>query len=400
MSKLRLNLEQINEIHNDKINCHYGDIEEKQKIEKKMELFENHNNKISNKCDVLSNPVNTNGSSGTIYNSDSENEYVKFSDLPLETSKLFNKKDINCSVLEMKIDKSINENLNSIKYAELNQIFPFNIMEVYDATQCKNNYGMFSNIITIEKINGITLSDFLASLDFNKTEDTKQLICCVIQLIYIITYANLHGYVHNDLTTSNILVYFQPMPFELNGLVIDDSDIKIKFNNEYLNDLIPTVKIIDFSYSTWINPDLLNNKIIFGETIQAIKMIINKLQILKKNCILLNTLHKLINQCLINTELAEYFVEMDIDISSFNGYRLFTDDKIISLAPNNSITHCLKYFFHNMSQIINQEFMGNFEIIQKNIYYKQRQNQKMDQIYYKKYIKYKNKYLVLKKFHK
>ena len=61
------------------------------------------------------NPVNSTGSSGIIYELD--DKYVKYSDLPTETTKLFPKKYVFCNNITLKLNKSINENCNSLRYA-------------------------------------------------------------------------------------------------------------------------------------------------------------------------------------------------------------------------------------------------------------------------------------------
>ena len=292
------------------LKCHSNNEIEKHIVNEKLKLFEDKIKTITDKCKKYGDPTNTNGSTGTIF--DTLHGYIKFSDLPSETSKLFNKSDINCSTLGMKITTSINENENSIKFAELRQIFPLNIMEIYLTTQCKNDYGTFSNIINMEKIEGITLGNFLEELDLDTDEGKYKLVCCLIQLIYIMIYANLNGYVHNDLTPSNVIVYDTNEQFDLDKLKINDKNIKISF--KYNRIPIPVIKLIDFSYSRYIGLTQLYNKFIFGESIQAIKMIINKLSILGKNCPLLEEINSLMtDEEVMSDELSNCFIEIEID---------------------------------------------------------------------------------------
>ena len=106
----------------DETNCYYNTEEERMELHDAIKLFQKENNNITNKCDNYINPVNTNGSSGIIYESDKG--YTKLSNLPLETHKILDKRNIACETITMKIKKSINENENSKKFSELNKIFP------------------------------------------------------------------------------------------------------------------------------------------------------------------------------------------------------------------------------------------------------------------------------------
>ena len=449
-----LNIENINEpfdenvLNNDNtnksnivLNCVSTNEEEMNKTNEELKLFQEQIKNITNDCDIYTNPTNTSGSSGTIY--ETTDGYIKYSELPLQTSQLFNK-NINCSTLQLKINKSINENANSIKFAELGRIFPFNIMKIYSTSQCKNKSNSlqnesFSNIINMEKIQGITLGDFLTNLDLETNEGNYELMCCLLQLIYIMMYANYNGYIHNDLTTSNIMVYYIYEQFELDKLNINENNIKILFKNEEKLK-IPIIKLIDFSYSTYINPQTLKNKILFGETVQAIKIILNKLKILKKidtsklsKKSPIEIIDTQINECFEESILSGYFAEMEINKSS-NGYRLLPENKIISLALNKTTENSLVEFFSKLFQFIDHNFSNKFDfhIISKHTKKSNNLNDKKKIISnsddkennentqtenkqntqpndneimmiggyernYKKYMKYKTKYLKLKK---
>lgn len=416
---LKLSLDDIDEIKENEqsqqiLKCYSSDKKEKESVEAKLKLFEDKNNSVKNKCDDYGVSVNTSGSSGTIYESD-DDKYIKFSDLPLETSKLFDKSHIFCNTLEMKMDKSINENKYSLNYSKLSKIFPLQIMKIYSTSECKNDNQMFSNVIEMEKVSGITMKDFLTNLDLKKSDDKYNLISCVLQLIYITIYANSHGFVHNDLTTSNIIVYEYNDPFELNELKINDKIINMKFNNKRKKIFVP--KLIDFSYSTHISKDKLSNgnKIIFGETKQVISIIINKLRLMNKNCEILNHIDNLINSCIEGTELMDYFLEMEVDMSTSNGYRLLNDKKIIELAFDSQIMKKkINLFLINLFKLIKTYYPEDFDLnltnyVQKiNVNNANNENEgnkennvlnimtKENEMYLKKYLKYKNKYLQLK----
>lgn len=256
-----------------RLRCHYSSQDEKSDVENELKLFDEINETTTNSCKNLSNPVNTSGSSGTIFNGTDDNTFIKYSDLPNETEKLFSRGDIACSDVKLRINKAINENANSLKYAELSKIFPLNIMRVYDATRCKNNQGTFTNIIEMEKVNGITLNEFISKLNLETQTDKYKLFSCILQLIYITLYANFNRYVHNDITTHNIMVYEYDENFILKGLNIN----KISFGIEFINpnqkkmSTIPVIKLIDFAYSTHIAPNLLDGKKIFFKRDKLLK---------------------------------------------------------------------------------------------------------------------------------
>lgn len=397
-----------------KLSCQSKDLEEEQNVYSKLEEFENKNRTINNKCNKYENFINSSGSSGTIYESEDDKKYIKFSTLPTETTKLFNKGDIDCDLLRMKIDKSINENKNSLKYEELKEIFPLNIMKIYSTSECKNADGNFSNIIEMEKISGQTLNQFLTNLDLKKPVDNYRLICCIIQLIYITLYSNFNGFVHNDLTTNNIMVYDVETNFDFTKLKINKNKIEIEFKNNF-NGKIPVIKLIDFSYSTYISTDKLGDKIIFGETKQIIKIIKNKLSSINKSSSFINNLDELINHYLKKLGFDSFFA---LD----NNYRLMSDEDIILNVLNaNDVKKFMLDFIENIFNIVNQLYPNNFifniiNLTHKNKYFTNKEvmniNSNIDENnidvikkklksstsskYYLKYIKYKNKYLTLK----
>lgn len=146
----------------------------------------------------------------------------------------------------------MNKNSNSLKYAELATIFPLNIMRVYDTTRCKNNQGIFTNIIEMEKVKGITLNEFINILNLELETDKYKLFSCILQLIYITLYANFNGYIHNDLATNNIMIYEYDKNFILKELNINKISFGIEFvnynqnqnQNQHQISTIPVIKLI------------------------------------------------------------------------------------------------------------------------------------------------------------
>jgi len=401
MPKFTLDIDDISE-QIDKLNCQADNLDEKIDTENELTLFENKNNTINNKCENYTNIINDNGSSGTIYEYDGK--YIKFSNLPLEVSKLFSKYDIKCNTLKMKINKAINENVNALKFAELAKVFPLQIMNIYSSSECKNDNGLFSNIMLIEKVEGITLGEFLTKINLNNENDLYDLISCLLQLIYITTYANFNGFVHNDLTISNIMIYYSNQKIVLNKLKINKNLININLNKSFNT---PIVKLIDFSYSTYIEPNKIYNKIIFGETIQIVKIIRNKLKLLHKHCHILEIIDAFLDKCIENTNFYDFIAELDVDIYSSNGYRLLSNNKIIELTFDHSIKECILNFYNDLSKILHEKFNNFFNInISNLIHYndenvniinKKQEISNIDDKYHIKYLKYKNKYLNLKK---
>lgn len=398
---LTLNIDNISNKTN-RLSCYSSSQEEKFDVENELKLFDEINETTTIQCDNLSNPVNTSGSSGTIFEGNTDNTFIKYSDLPYETTKLFSRGDITCSDVKLRINKAINENSNSLKYAELATIFPLNIMKVYNTTRCKNNQGMFTNIIEMEKVNGITLNEFINRLNLELETDSYKLFSCILQLIYITLYANFNGYVHNDLTTNNIMIYEYDKNFILKGLNIN----KISFGIEFINpsqkqtSTIPVIKFIDFAYSTYIEPNLLNEKKIFGETRQIIKIIKKKLQSINKSFYPLDDIQSILDTNLKTTNYLDNF-------NILNDYRLLSDNDIINYSLDEqkikmSITNFLhelenittklypEYFLFNISEKIN-------ELKTNEITDNQNTNKKSKNEYYHKYLKYKKKYLELKK---
>lgn len=387
-----------------KLNCYSSTQEEQTNAENELELFEKTNEKTTIPCENFLNPINTHGSSGTIFKGKTPNTFIKYSDLPSETTKLFSRSDMYCDAIAMRINKSINENANSIKYAELNKVLPLNIMKVYNTYKCKNEQGLFSNIIEMEKINGITLNEFITKLNLESSMNSYKLFSCILQLIYISLYANFNGYVHNDLSTNNIMISEYDKTFTLSGLNINKTSYDIEFVNSNKHTTVPIVKLIDFAYSTYISSEKLNGKVIFGETKQIIKIIKKKLQSLNKKFNPLNDIENILNSSLSSTDYLDNF--------SLNEYRLLDDKDIIanSLDKNNFFVS-IRNFLNELEYLTKKIYPNDFVFI-TNKKFSQSNDENANLInllnslkisnetnkinYYDKYLKYKKKYLELK----
>ena len=148
---------------------------------------------------------------------------------------------------------TINEISNSLKFNELSNIFPHNVMKIYESNECKNsNSNDIFNLFVIEKVRGITLNEYINILDLNQGDDVTLFISLLLQSIYVIMYANKNGYYHNDIKMDNLMVYeLQDLDsVTLNNLVIDNHQIVLTIN-KIKNKLI-LIKFIDFGQSQYV----------------------------------------------------------------------------------------------------------------------------------------------------
>jgi hypothetical protein len=305
------------------------------------------------------------GSSASVYEmSGNPNAYLKISDLPYDSYSLFNGNAINCDVLERKFDISIKEIENSLIYSRLVYAFPANIMKVESAERCQKNYGhssFMANQFVLEKIVGHALDDVIGTMS------EQELICCVLQLVYILTYANINGYFHNDLTCNNIMIYYGENSLVLNRLNLADNLISLHFNTNSTMSNLPIVKLIDFSYSTHINlntnPTMIN-KVVIGEPQQIIKMIKNKLERLSPlpstaTSRLFQTIHTLFDRLNSGNDFLQFrYHELNNKTSSV-GFRTLGDDEIKEMAitsefANNTLLGC----FSELEPLVNNANYG------------------------------------------
>ena len=89
-------------------------------------------------------------------------------------------------------------------------------------------------------------------------------------------------------------------------------------------------------------------------------MISNKLKIFDKNYYLLDEIIGLFNNKFDETELFDYLMEMYIDISSTNGFRLLSDNIIKTLALDHEYSTKIILFLSELFNIINNLFPHDF----------------------------------------
>lgn len=320
--------------------------------------IEDLNKTVKTNCPLYINSVDT-GSSGSIFESNHDT-YIKISNLPYDSYVLRKSKKtgITCETIQHKMNVSLNEINNSLKYEELAKIFQHNIMRVISGSHCKRIYNdthFVANKMVVEKVNGVTLDEALITNSMNEHE----LIICVLQLIYILTYANLNGYFHNDITCNNIMIYYiEQNKLNLDKLCLSDRMIECKFVPAKNMRKLPIVKLIDFSYSEYIDKQYLddNNLVVIGEPQQILKMIRNKLRS-NLDLSLFNTIHNYFNELnKHNFELQMQYLELDAGMTT--GFRTLTREEIINLAMSKvfvdaSLLNCfdrLKQFFSENTQ--------------------------------------------------
>lgn len=316
--------------------------------------MENMNDEITNKCILHeeSNKIGM-GSSSNIYKiSGNPNSYIKISNLPYDSYMLAKKTPhgITCETIGDRLNVSLNEITNSLKYGKLSLVFPHNIMKIESAEKCKKDYSglpFFANQFLIEKIDGFTLDKAIELMTEN------ELLCSLIQILYILSYANMHGYFHNDITSDNIMIYYGNVTnIIFNKLFLFDNIVLCNIVTNDKMKSMPIVKLIDFSYSEYINYNKIeemNEKVVIGEPQQILKMIKNKLNRMNselKNSKIFNqmcSLFDLLNKG--NPVLKFRYSELDAQISSM-GFRTLTETEIIEMAisKNFAETTLLKCF--------------------------------------------------------
>ena len=343
------------------INC-IGDIG---KINEKKNKLDHLNATITNNCSKYEDYEEIgHGSYGRIYSmSGNPYNYLKISDMPYDSySLLYSTNSIECEELESKLDKAINEVENTTKYAKLSYVFPLNIMYIDSAERCMKQYDQHSfvaNKFIIEKIDGKTLYDSI--VDMNETE----IIYCLLQLIYVTLYANLHGYFHNDLSCSNIMLCYNNdvNNLWLDQLVINNKLILFNFNKKQIIKNIPIVKLIDFSYSTYINfdSDDLKDKIIVGEPQHIVKVLKNKLECISHtsaSSILFTEIYKIIDNFTQSGNQQDVYIDLEINSCSTGGFRILTYNNIIQTAIDRTFINKIIDSIYLLKDTINSKKIG------------------------------------------
>lgn len=250
-------------------------------------------------------------------------------------------------------------------------------------TKTDENIDIFSqkitNIYIMDKITGVTLDIFIQNMtDENKNE----LDYIIIQLFYILLYANINGYYHNDLKCNNIIIYYNNI-HEITYNQLFNYNITIRSESAKG---IPVVKLIDFFSSTFINPireiyyitDLIS---ILSNIEDVLKSYLTSLRLESKYNLILLLLEKL------NTENLNKLINLRIGkggwITNQFQFRLLLEEDIL-----------LQSFHLNFARL-DEIFIYLQSILTDNtniIFYLGRKSN-LDK---KKYLKYKQKYLQLK----
>ena len=362
---------------------------------------------------------------------------------------------IDCKHGFKQINDIINENNNNIKYSELIQIFPLHILSLNHLEECLINpitkldlesesiagitksdeskdenidiSQKITNMYIMDKITGVTLDTFIQNMtDENKNE----LDYIIIQLFYILLYANINGYYHNDLKCNNIIIYYNNI-HEITYNQLFNYNITIRSESPKGKSLgIPVVKLIDFFSSTFINP--IREVYYITDLISILSNIEDVLNIeikSKYNFILLlleklNTenLNKLINLTIgkggwiTNQFQFRLLLEEDILRQSFH-FNLASLDKIfiylqsLLLDNTNIIFHferksildikslgedIKKEDIKSLGEDIKKEDIKKEDIKKEDIKKEDIKKEDIKKEAKKKYLKYKQKYLQLK----
>jgi serine/threonine protein kinase len=133
------------------------------------------------------------------------------------------------------------EPVNMQVFFSLKEIFPLNIIQLFDHFTCKNDQYYQNNYI-MERVHGILLSDLV-----NTDIDLTDVIALFFQAYYITLYANTHGKFHNDLKPDNLMVSNEKYDIILEGLVLGTIQISIKLRNVFI------LTFIDYGFAREIN---------------------------------------------------------------------------------------------------------------------------------------------------
>ena len=307
------------------------------------------------------------GSSGTIceVGEIGKEKYLKISNMPTIMIENLLSKQLPCSTVMDNISTFENENKNSAMYAELKKQFPDNIMDVYETSQCTDdNTNYYYNHQYIEKIEGITLKEYI------KTASESLIVKIMFQLFYILIYANMHGYYHNDIKFNNLILKNNTEETIIhNQIIINNHTINLEIKN-----MNYTPVFIDFSNSVFINQTEINQYNI----IEAV-MILDKFKPHISNI----QLRKLIETIIKETQ---YGIMLTDELSG----RLMSHD---TLTTEFELVNSTKIFslFQEINKFLEQNDLGiKCKIVRNSL------EGGSDNCYHK-YLKYKCKYINLKK---
>lgn len=237
------------------IECN-GTLEEEQNYIKTKTLFETKIDNVKNKCikynesDIIGETQNS-----TIYNDQDPNFIIKKSYIYSNAQNFVNnlhKIKINCNQGTKIMDIAMTENYKNESYSNLLYDFPehFLMIQKLDNGECIDEESLtrkkISNILRMEKVRGIVFNDYITEIKqkYMKNIDIKEydtILCdLLLQLTYVLLYANKNGYYHNDLKLNNIIIYSSdPKKYVYNKI----PKIKMTLTSNY------KFKLIDYSNS-------------------------------------------------------------------------------------------------------------------------------------------------------
>jgi len=265
--------------------------------------------------------------------SSNPNILVKESKLLLQTYRLVNTTDIaytskiDCYNANKLIEKSLNEAKSAEHYSQiLKSLYPQHFVDIKHLHTCKYHPDTdFSNFFKMEKVDGITMENFVES-----TEISDNTLCkLILQMLYILIHSNSLGLYHNDLKLNNIMVYMTGHP----NIVYDQMDgIKLEIlNPNYL------FKLIDYS-------DVL---IVEQTNSNEIKLI----DIIKFVSLIKNITKEYINSSLL-IQTIENNLGADIFGFSDDSYRLLSIEEIDSFSTKVN-KNTIVQLFHDIQNIQN-----------------------------------------------
>jgi hypothetical protein len=218
-------------------------------------------------------------------------------------------------------------------------------------------------------VNGKDLQKFLALSKYSY----QDLVGIIVQLLYLTFYLNMNGIFHNDIHRKNILICENTETIELCGVKINDREINIDLDCKFF------VVLIDFELAI-----IGNSSIVPVDFIQSINM-------LKKDPSIQKMFHE-------NEDFKSIVTDVDQIYENYReeGYRIYEIDELndLPLLEDTQKVASIKIF----STLIH---MLHTHGIEKEHEYKHKIDFSLsDDEYKKKYMKYKQKYVDLKKYKK
>lgn len=137
--------------------------------------------------------------------------------------------------IEHLISDVANEPDNVKHFSSLYEQFPKNILRLHDYFTCKNN-NYYQHNYVMDRVTGCTLNDYIKYVTIN----TSDQCAILVQVLYIILYANLSGLYHNDITSKNTMIDHDKSDLTLDCLILGKNKITVEFKNIHI------IKIIDY----------------------------------------------------------------------------------------------------------------------------------------------------------